>query len=66
MYFVYKVEAYVASWIEIATYTPGGSSVYTVEAYVASWIEIIIARSHTKSFIVEAYVASWIEIYRTV
>ena len=57
------VEAYVASWIEIAI-AALHTSVLVVEAYVASWIEITILFGVHFNICVEAYVASWIEIVR--
>ena len=41
----HRVEAYVASWIEI-TSMPALSLYVFVEAYVASWIEIVIAEKY--------------------
>ena len=56
-----KVEAYVASWIEIFGCRLKMLS-SNVEAYVASWIEINRGRICTEYESVEAYVASWIEM----
>ena len=56
-----RVEAYVASWIEIVWVSIEDIWV-DVEAYVASWIEIDLTERPTIPAGVEAYVASWIEI----
>ena len=58
---IFAVEAYTASWIEIAWWWLGiGSN--RVEAYTASWIEIPSCRRFISCRCVEAYTASWIEI----
>ena len=58
---VFAVEAYVASWIEMAVAIRSQTGT-SVEAYVASWIEITQEKYSLLKKVVEAYVASWIEI----
>ena len=58
---IFAVEAYTASWIEIAN--TGKFNIYNiVEAYTASWIEIGGSEAVLMAVNVEAYTASWIEI----
>ena len=59
--YVFAVEAYTASWIEIQK-AKRRQVIKEVEAYTASWIEMEQWRCTMVHGLVEAYTASWIEI----